>query len=560
MTAALGNQFRRLARRLEPLVEASENALLGLAILSMALYLLELYGLPDWASRIVTVVTLLIDLTFVLDLAVKIGTQGTVYTDSPWFLIDLLSCLPVFDTVANGLVWPRSLRFVRGLRLLRILRGLRVLRALRTLPAFEQFSHELKGSEKRRTYHRRMNLGLLVLTGTMLITIVGFRRSLEREYLARIDNGLAENLTVGHLRDLGGSLVPPEGPSVLERTATVDNRERTVYFDSRGIDKEVNDFEFFLMLGMIFSMVLFIYLLTFYNLEITRTQLRGLLNLALPRQVADQFVEDPSAYTRKSRMPATVLFMDFVGFTSICESFADDPDTLSMHLEAAMDRLVSELVKHDMIIDKFIGDAVMSFRGGPLVEGSAADHAYRAVWAALDSIRALAELDDPYFKQVKIGGASADDCLIGAFGTSARLSYTILGDGVNLAARLEPASAQCATQNLFSESTYRLCSGHTEIVWRRWGRIRVSGKTEAVTVYEAFDARLLPDDRFVATFHDALALFEHDDVERARSAFLLADSERPGGDPPSRFYARRCDALLSSGLPVGWEPAFEMHK
>ena len=145
-----------------------------------------------------------------------------------------------------------------------------------------------------------------------------------------------------------------------------------------------------------------------------------------------------------------------------------------------MDRLVGELVEHDLIIDKFIGDAVMSFRGGPLVAGDPAEHAYRAVRAALDSIKALAALNDPYFHRVKIGGASADDCLIGAFGTSARLSYTILGDGVNLAARLEPASAQCGTQNLFCETTYRLCAGRPDLVWRRWGRIRVAGKSEPV--------------------------------------------------------------------------------
>src|SRR5206468_3470772 len=140
-----------------------------------------------------------------------------------------------------------------------------------------------------------------------------------------------------------------------------------------------------------------------------------------------------------------------------------------------------------MIIDKFIGDAIMSFRGGPLVTGTLADHAYRAVRAALASTRSLKALDDPYFDRVKIGGASSDDCLIGAFGTSARLSYTILGDGVNLAARLEPASGQCGTRNLFCEYTRNLCAERPDVTWRRWGRIRVVGKAHPVNVYEAID-------------------------------------------------------------------------
>lgn len=549
-----------IAARLEPRIEASENALLGLAAFSMVLYLLELHGLPEWAVRIVTVVTLLIDVTFVLDLTIKVATRGKSYTESPWFLIDFLSCLPILDTLANGLFRPGSLKFVRGLRLLRILRSLRVLRALRALPAFEQLAHEHRGSEKRRAYHRRMNIGLLVLTGAMLVTIVVFRRSLERDYLRRIDLALVGDVTVGHLRDLGGSLIPPDVPNPIVREALVQGRRRTVYFDPRAIDKRISEFEFFLMLGMIFSMIMFIYLLAFHGLEVTRSQLRALLNLALPRQVAEQFVEDPGAYAQKSRMPATVLFMDFVGFTRTCEQLADDPDVLSHHLEAAMDRLVMELTRYDMIIDKFIGDAVMSFRGGPLVAGDAAEHAYRAVMAALDSARALEELNDTYFRHVKIGGASCDDCLIGAFGTSARLTYTILGDGVNLAARLEPASAQCGTQNLFSESTFRLCSGRGELKWRRWGRIRVLGKSEPVLVYEAFDARRHPDDSFIRRFHAALEAFERNEFDRACRLFLDADSERPGGDPPSRVYVERCQSLLLSGRPAGWEPVFEMHK
>jgi adenylate cyclase len=252
--------------------------------------------------------------------------------------------------------------------------------------------------------------------------------------------------------------------------------------------------------------------------------------------------------------------MDFVGFTRTCEQLAHDPDTLSAHLEAAMDRLVRELVEHDLIIDKFIGDAIMSFRGGPLVTGDLAEHAYRAVRAALDSIKALAALQDPYFHRVKIGGASANDCLIGAFGTSARLSYTILGDGVNLAARLEPASAQCRTQNLFCETTYRLCASHPDLAWRRWGRIRVVGKADPVQVYEVFDRDDLGDPAFLATFARALEAFERSDFNRALDLFKTADRQRPPGDEPSRYYIRWCENLLLDGTPAGWEPVFDTHK
>ena len=78
----------------------------------------------------------------------------------------------------------------------------------------------------------------------------------------------------------------------------------------------------------------------------------------------------------------------------------------------------------------------MAFRGGPLVSGNESDHARAVVRAALEAAAALSEVNDMYFSRVKIGGAS-DECLIGAFGTDRRLSYTALGDGVNLAARLD---------------------------------------------------------------------------------------------------------------------------
>ena len=140
---------------------------------------------------------------------------------------------------------------------------------------------------------------------------------------------------------------------------------------------------------------------------------------------------------------------------------------------------------------------------------------------------------------MKIGGASDHDCLIGAFGTSARLSYTILGDGVNLAARLEPASAQCGTQNLFDEATYQLCAGYEDFPGGVGGGSRSRARSEPIQVYEAFDSQRVDDHAFIHTFHLALDAFEHHDFDRARDLFRLADSERPGGDEPSRIYARR---------------------
>jgi class 3 adenylate cyclase len=465
--------------------------------------------------------------------------------------------------LATGVRPLRAIRFIRGFRILRILRGLRVLRALRSIPAFHELVKDFP-TEQNHRFHRTMSIAMVTLTVLVLVTIVVTRQQMEQSHADWIDKHLkAQGADPEAFEVLGGTFVKPSRASevrYLKRTILVGGEPRAVYFSLERLDERANEFEFFLILGMMITMIYFMYIMTYHQQDVSQAQLRGLLNLALPKQVAERFMVDPHCYDRKQKAAATVVFMDFVGFSQTCEDLSHDPDRLSAHLEAAMDRLVGELIKHDLIIDKFIGDAVMSFRGGPIVEGTPAEHAYRAVRASLDSIKALAELDDPYFRRVKIGGASSDDCLIGAFGTSARLSYTILGDGVNVAARLEPASAQCGTQNLFEETTHRLCGGRDDLAWRRWGQVRVEGRSMPVAVYEAFDTTGGVDIAFIATFERALEAFEHNDFDRARDLFLLANSQREGGDPPSRGYIGWCESLLLEGPPVGWEPVFDTHK
>ncbi|WP_406700990.1 adenylate/guanylate cyclase domain-containing protein [Singulisphaera sp. Ch08] len=538
-----------------------DKPLLALAILTIIVYLFDLLrGLGEWRTAWLGM-SLLIDSVFVGDLLLKLRVYGMSYVQTPWFLIDLISCLPLIDAIATGVKPIRAVRFVRGFRILRILRGLRILRALRSIPAFDQFVKDSSASKKEKSVHHSMNIGLIGMTVTVLVFIVLSRKQMENDFISRIDSEVKGNVSPATLKVLGGTLERPgKDVQFFSRKILVDGQRTTAYFNMEAVEERSDEVEFFVILGMMTSMLFLMYIIAYHQLDVTQTQLRGLLNLALPKQVSERFLVEPQSYTQKSRMPATILFMDFAGFTKTCEGLAHDPDRLSAHLEAAMDRLVSELVKYDMIIDKFIGDAVMSFRGGPLVSGNPADHAYRSVRAALASTRALAELSDPYFHRVKIGGASGNDCLIGAFGTSARLSYTILGDAVNLAARLEPASDQCGTKNLFCEHTQRLCADQPDICWRRWGRIRVAGKSVPVNVYEAFDTEEGEELSFLNTFHRALDAFERNDFDLARDLFLLTDSQRPGGDEPSRLYLPRCERLMLGGPPAGWEPVLNIYK
>ena len=303
---------------------------------------------------------------------------------------------------------------------------------------------------------------------------------------------------------------------------------------------------------------MFVYIMHYQLQDISSGQLRALLNIALPRQVAEHFFHNPDSYQEKHRMPATIVFMDFVGFTRTSEQLGSDVQTLSTHLERAMDCVVDELVKHDLIIDKFIGDSIMSFRGGPLVTGTKEEHAARVVRGSLAGNRALRKLNDPYFSQLKIGGASTPDCLIGAFGTSSRLSYTVLGDGVNLAARLEPACGQCETSTLFCDLTRTLCGKADGIAWRKWGRIRVKGKLHPITVHEALEPQAVGP--WVGAYELGIEAYERQDFAAARGHFQIADELRPGGDAPSKLHLAMLQTLAPEALPAGWEPVLATHK
>ncbi len=540
--------------------EVRERVMLVLAFLTIGLYLLHLRDWIDPKHPIYWRMQMAVDLIFVIDLLWKISTQGRAYLRTSWFLIDLLSCLPAVQWLGSGIYQLPGFQYMRAFRLFRVLRTLRVLRLLQTVPAIDRMFQEDKSGAMARSLHRSIRIGVLSTTLTVGTILIFVRYSEEQEFRALIQDRLAGEVSIEKVHALGGSLSPSPSGLDIKIQAKVDGQVRSVYFDSDPVIAEANEIEFFLVVTMLAGILIVMILSGMHLQSISREHMRSLLNLALPKQVATHFVDDPIAYKQKARTPATILFTDFVGFTATCESMAHQPDQLSMHLEQAMDQIVVALLEQDVIIDKFIGDAVMAFRGGPFVDGDAAEHAYRVVRGAINGARALAELGDPYFHQMKIGIASAPDCLIGAFGTSARLSYTALGDGVNLAARLEPASGQCATSNLCCEETHALCAGRDGLAWRRWGRIRVKGKSQPMSVYEVFDAKAFDDPLFLDEFHQALDAFERGEIQEARNHFANADELRHGGDLPSRTYVAWCDELLQVGIPEGWEAILPTRK
>jgi class 3 adenylate cyclase len=484
--------------RLRTLVERSEALVLVLAAVSVGIYLGALTGFwEDIGLKPVAIaVGATLDLVFVIDLVLKVAVLGRPYLRTGWFVIDLVSALPVLNTLSVARDALRGLRFLRGLRVFRLLRSLRSLRMVRSMPGLRP-PPSSEESPESAAFHR-------ALAGSVIVYVVVL--------LAIVDNPFGD-----------------------PRTA-----------------------ELYLVVGSLLGIALVLAVVRWQLPDVSAQQVRTLLNVALPQQVAGRLMRDPSAYGHSVRGPATVIFCDLSGFTASVEALGGDLDALKHNLESCLDAVVAVHLRHDLIVDKFIGDAVMSFRGGDMVEGDPADHARRVVKAAVESAAALASVQNPWFKTMKIGGASASDILIGTFGTSRRLSYTVLGDRVNLASRLEGQCGKFGVGNLFDATTRELAEACPGVVWRRIGRIRVQGKQEPITVHEALDAA--HDTSWVAAYEDAVARYEARDFEAARAGFEAVLAARGGDDGPSKVFAEEAARLARDGAPDGWEPVLQTKK
>lgn len=479
-----------MSERAEQWLEASERPMLALAVVAVAGYLLDLgqgfaaLGLEPAWHA----VGFGIDVLFLVDLCVKAAILRGRYLAGPWFLVDVICTVPVFAGLELLPSTLYGLRFVRAFRVLRVLRTLRGLRSLRML----QFAAQTAETVEQRTFDVALSVSVVVYTAVFLALVTWSRAHAQ----------LA-------------------GPDTAE---------------------------LFLVVGSLLGMVLTLVVARYQIPALWSRQMRALLNVALPRQVAEHLLRNPVAYDQTVRAPATVMFCDIKGFTRTVETLS--LDQVKHHLERALDAVVEAHVAEDLIIDKYIGDSVMSFRGGNLVEGDAADHARRVVRGALAGARALRELGDPHFREVKVGGASAADALIGTFGTSKRLSYTILGDRVNLAARLEGSCNALGVQNLFCDRTRTLCGDAPGLAWRRVGRIRVQGREEPETVWEAFS----PAPAWLDAYHEALAAYERRAFAEAGAAFRAVPD-----DPLSASWAASADALAAD-CPPDWSPLLVTRK
>jgi class 3 adenylate cyclase len=181
----------------------------------------------------------------------------------------------------------------------------------------------------------------------------------------------------------------------------------------------------------------------------------------------------------------TILFSDIRGFTATSERL--DPATVMGALNTYLTRMAEIVLRHGGTLDKYIGDGIMAFFGAPI---AMPDHPGRAVRAALEMLAAVDDLQEGWQRQtgvpLKIGvGINTGEVIVGNVGSEQKKQYTIIGDPVNLASRLEGMNKEHKTQILVSGATRRRVDGEG-IEWRAIGSVRIRGREEEVEIYEPY--------------------------------------------------------------------------
>ncbi|MCW9045062.1 MAG: GAF domain-containing protein [Alphaproteobacteria bacterium] len=274
--------------------------------------------------------------------------------------------------------------------------------------------------------------------------------------------------------------------------------------------------------------------------------------------LADQLLGSGEEILGGKNTNATILFSDIRGFTPLTEELGAQ-GTVSL-LNEYFTIMVDCIQQEEGMLDKFIGDAIMAAFGIPIAHDDDADRAMRT---SIKMITSLTEFNRDRIERkllpVNIGiGLNTDSVVSGNIGSPKRMDYTVIGDGVNLAARLESACKQYNAQILISENTLNQLKGTYRT--RDIDDVVVKGKTKPVRIYEVLDYHT--DESFpnlmdtVNYFNEGRKLYHEASFKKAIEAFKEALNANPG-DGLSGIYIDRCDHLIAEP-PKQWDGVWVM--
>jgi adenylate cyclase len=252
-----------------------------------------------------------------------------------------------------------------------------------------------------------------------------------------------------------------------------------------------------------------------------KRQLANLFGHYIPPELVDEMSKSPEEYSLDGEnREMTVLFSDVRGFTTIAEGM--DPKQLTQLMNALLTPMTRVIHKNRGTIDKYMGDAIMSFWGAPLADS---EHARHALYAAIEMMDEL-EIMQQEFRQrgwpeVNIGiGLNTGNMNVGNMGSEFRMAYTVLGDAVNLGSRLEGLTKNYGVNIIISETTR---AEIPEFVFRELDLVRVKGKNEPVAIFEPIGHKNDLDKEVTSeltAYKQALLYFRAQSLDKAEVDFF----------------------------------------
>ncbi len=293
-------------------------------------------------------------------------------------------------------------------------------------------------------------------------------------------------------------------------------------------------------------------------------RLKNTMYRYMTQELAEQLLQSADSIRMGGdRKHVSVLFSDIRSYTTLTESM--EPEDVVKLLNEYFESMVEAIFNFKGTLDKYIGDAIMAVYGSPL---AIEDHAWCAVQTAIEMRHRLEEFNahrtEARLSPILIGiGINSDEVVSGNIGSSKRMEFTAVGDGINLGSRLEGVTKLYGVDTIISEETFRLCGDRA--VCRELDTIRVKGKSEKVAIYELVEvnegplARPIPDAKLKQLDHYRAGreLYVRREFTRALASFERALKATPG-DKASLLHLERCKSYLEDAPPEQWSGVWEM--
>jgi adenylate cyclase len=253
----------------------------------------------------------------------------------------------------------------------------------------------------------------------------------------------------------------------------------------------------------------------------------------------------------------TVLFSDIRKFTNFSESHK--PEVVVTRLSEYLTEMVNVVFKYNGTLDKFVGDAIMAVYGAPY---SMEDHAEKACYTAIEMVNQLRAIQRRWSAEkveyFQIGiGINTGKVIVGNLGSSQLFDYTVIGDEVNLGARLEGTNKQYGTTIIISESTFALVKNKAKV--RELDLVRVVGRKQPIRIFELRGMDSIPQieqDYIVDIFEEGIGYYREKRWADALKTFRRVLRYFPT-DGPSRIYTKRCLDFIENPPPNNWDGVYD---